>query len=134
MRYLVDTDWAVWWLRGRPDFVERLRELRDEGITISAVTLGELVTGVRRSRNQAHNEKALQHFLRRVTVLPFDDETAYRWGEEQARLLDSGEAITEFDLAIAATALRHGLTLLTENRRHYERVAGLKLRSLADQA
>jgi tRNA(fMet)-specific endonuclease VapC len=134
MRYLVDTDWAVWWLRGRPDVVQRLRALRTEGLAISAITLGELVTGVRRSRDQARNEEALQHFLRRVTVLPFTDATAYRWGEEQARLLDAGEAITEFDLAIAATALQHDLVLLTENRRHYERVAGLTLRSLVDRA
>lgn len=134
MRYLVDTDWAVWWLRGRPGFVERLRDLRSEGLAISAVTLGELVTGVRRSRNQARNEEALQHFLRRVTVLPFTDATAYRWGGEQARLLEAGEAITEFDLAIAVTAIQHNLVLLTENRRHYERVAGLTIRSLVDQA
>lgn len=45
MRYLVDTDWAVWWLRGGPDVVQRLRTLRTEGLAISAVTLGELVTG-----------------------------------------------------------------------------------------
>jgi predicted nucleic acid-binding protein len=133
MRYLVDTDWAVWWLRGRPDVVQRLQALRTEGLAISAVTLGELVTGVRRSRDQARNAEALQHFLRRVTVLSFADTTAYRWGEEQARLLDAGETITEFDLAIAATALQHNLVLLTENRRHYERVTGLKLQSLADR-
>ena len=133
MRYLVDTDWAVWWPRGRPDVVQRLQALRNEGLAISTVTLGELVTGVRRSNKRARNEEALQHFLRRVTVLPFTDATAYRWGAEQARLLDAGEAINEFDLAIAATALQHDLVLLTENRRHYERVAGLTLRSLADQ-
>lgn len=103
-----------------------------KGSLFSAVTLGELVTGVRRSRDQARNEEALQHFLRRVTVLHFTDATARRWGEEQARLLDAGDVITEFDLAIAVTAILRDLVLLTENRRHYERVAGLKLRSLAD--
>ena len=35
--------------------------------------------------------------------------------------------ITEFDLAIAVTALQHNLVLLTENRRHYERVTGCAL-------
>ncbi len=34
MRYLVDTDWAVWWQRGRPDVVQRLRMLRTEGLAI----------------------------------------------------------------------------------------------------
>jgi predicted nucleic acid-binding protein len=45
MRYLIDTDWAVWWLRGRPEVVERLRDLRSEGLAISAVTLGEFTHG-----------------------------------------------------------------------------------------
>jgi predicted nucleic acid-binding protein len=134
MRYLVDTDWAVWWLRGRSDVVEQLRAFRADGLAISAVTFGELVTGVRRSRDQVRNEEALRHFLRRVTVLPFTDATAHYWGKEQARVLDAGETIAEFDLAIAATALQHDLVLLTENRRHYERVAGLLLRSLVDRA
>jgi len=69
-----------------------------------------------------------------MTVLPFTEATASRWGEEQARLLDAGETITDFDLAIAVTALQHDLVLLTENRRHYERVTGLKLQSLTDRA
>lgn len=134
MRYLVDTDWAVWWLRGRSDVVDRLRALLAEGLAISTTTLAELVSGVHRSHDPARNEEALQNFLRGVAVLPFDRWAARRWGEEQARLLDAGEAISAFDLAIAVTAMQHGLILLTENRRHYERVVGLMIWSLADRA
>jgi predicted nucleic acid-binding protein len=105
-------------------------DLRSEGLAISAVTLGEFLTGVYRSTDRTQREAALQGFLRRVTVLPFGEGTAARWGVENARLLSAGERITEFDLAIAATALEHGLVLLTENRRHYDRVVGLTLRSV----
>lgn len=130
MQYLIDTDWAVWWLRGRQEFVEQLSTLRQAGLAISAVTLAELVTGVQRSSDRGQREAALRNFLRRVTVLPFTDAIAYRFGDENARLLSQGSSIGQFDLAIAATALHHDLTLLTENRRHYERVPGLWVRSL----
>lgn len=92
MPLLLDTDWAVFALRGRAAIVQRIEELRAEGLAISTVTLAELVTGVHRS--------------------------------EKPRL-------SQFDLAIAATALHHDLTLLTENRKHFERVPGLKIQSLS---
>jgi tRNA(fMet)-specific endonuclease VapC len=130
MRYLVDTDWAVWWLRGRPEFVEQLRTFRQDGLAISAVTLAELETGVRRSRERVQGERVLRLFLRRVAVLPFTAAIAQRFGEENARLLESGVGIGQFDLAIAATALSHNLVVLTENRKHYERIPALKIHSL----
>ncbi len=130
MRYLVDTDWAVWWLRGRSEFVERLQVLHRDGVALSAISLAELETGIRRSPDPARGEQVLTQFLRRVAVLPFTDETARRFGEENARLLGQGYPVSQFDLAIAATALQHVLILLTENRKHYERIRGLSVESL----
>jgi tRNA(fMet)-specific endonuclease VapC len=72
----------------------------------------------------------LRRFLKGLEVLPFTDTLAYRFGEENARLQAAGTTISQFDLAIAVTALHHNLTLATENRRHYERISGLKLESL----
>ncbi len=97
----------------------------------SAISFAELVTGVQRSTDPQTGERVLQRFLRLVTVLPFTEDVARRFGEENAMLQKTGSQIGDFDLAIAATALRHNLTLLTENRKHYERVAGLKLESLS---
>lgn len=94
------------------------------------MTLAELVTGVYRSSDPKKADDGLNRFVARVSVLPFTTEIARRFGEENARLLASGQAITQFDLAIAATALVHGLTLLTENRKHFERISGLQIESL----
>ena len=130
MRYLVDTDRAVWWLRGTPAFVAQLRALRRHGLAVSAITLAELVTGIHRSANPSQSERVLVRFLRIVSGLAFTDEIAHRFGRENAQLLSVGQAISQFDLAIAATALHYDLVLLTENRRHYERIPGLKLQSI----
>jgi tRNA(fMet)-specific endonuclease VapC len=130
MRYLLDTGWAVFSLRGRRDVAERIRALRGEGLAISTITLAELFTGVHRSKDPRQAGEGLRRFLRRVAIFPFPEEISERFGQENARLLTAGQPLDPFDLAIAATALRYGLTLLTENRKHYERVSGLELESL----
>lgn len=130
MAYLLDTDWAIWALRGRREIAERVKALRGEGLAISAVTLAELATGVHRSGDPKKAEDGLYRFLARVAVLPFTAEIAHRFGRENAKLVAIGQAISQFDLAIAVTALVHDLTLLTEDRKHFDRISSLKLESL----
>jgi hypothetical protein len=52
------------------------------------------------------------------------------FGRERGRLRAAGLTIGDFDLLIAATALQYDLTLLTNNRRHFERVEGLRIESV----
>ena len=49
---------------------------------------------------------------------------------ERGRLRAAGTPIGDFDLLIRATAIRHGLTLLTNNRRHFERLPGVSVISV----
>lgn len=130
LTYQVETDWAVNWLREEPTFVERLRALWSEGLGLSIITLAELYVGVYLAGNTARTTEQLQNFLRRVTVLDVDDETCRIFGRERARLKRAGQVIERVDLLIGATALRHGLTLLTNNRRHFERIEGLEIISV----
>jgi tRNA(fMet)-specific endonuclease VapC len=60
-----------------------------------------------------------------VTLLPVDYEVAYRFGALRAVLLDRGQSPMSSDLFIAATALVHGLTLVTHNVRHFSQVPQL---------
>ena len=68
----------------------------------------------------------MQGFLALVDIVGLDDETARIFARERARLR-AGNPIENFDLLIGATALRHDLTLLTNNRRHSERIQGLAI-------
>ena len=68
--------------------------------------------------------------LSEVQVLGVDEAIARAWGEEDARLTLAGQKIGDIDLFIAATALAHNLTLCSQNRKHFERVKGLKIESL----
>ncbi|MGH7961054.1 MAG: type II toxin-antitoxin system VapC family toxin [Candidatus Binatia bacterium] len=65
-----------------------------------------------------------------MTAVGVDDETCRIFGKERGRLRKAGKSIADFDLLIGATALRHGLTLLTNNSRHFSRIQGLRLESI----
>ena len=78
---------------------------------------------MRRGRREAYVESILQA----VPVLPFTLEVARVHSRLWADLAQRGQMIEANDLIIAATALAHGLDLVTQNRRHFERVEGLRL-------
>ena len=127
MRYLIDTDWAIEYLRGSVRIRARLNELREDGIAISIISVAELYEGRYVTRDPEGSEQQIQAFLAGLTLLPLDDETCRVFGRERGRLRAIGMLITDVDLFIAATAVRHGLTALTNNRRHFERVQGLEI-------
>ena len=132
MQYLVDTDWAIDYLRNVDVTVDQLEELAPSGIGISIISVGELYEGIFASRDQEKSETELRSFLDLVEVL-FVDETVSRiFGRERRRLRAAGTLIPDLDLLIGATAIRHNLTILTNNRRHFERLEGLRIFSVID--
>ncbi len=130
MRYLVDTDLAIHYGRGHEAVRALLSELQSGGLGFSVVSLAELYEGVERSGSPSTEEEAVQDFLALVEVVGLDDETARIFGRERARLRVAGTLLDGLDLFIGATALRHDLTLLTNNRRHFERIEGLTIQSV----
>jgi tRNA(fMet)-specific endonuclease VapC len=130
MRYLIDTDWAIHYLNDHQGVVQRLRGFQDDGLGLSIISLAELYEGVYYSRDPEGDERDLQDFLRGVTVLEINEEAAKIFGRERGRLRALGMIIGDADLLIAATALQYDLTLLTNNRRHFERIDGLRIESI----
>jgi tRNA(fMet)-specific endonuclease VapC len=129
LSYLVDTDWAIWWMRGRSEVVASLTAKERDGLAISIVTLAELYEGVESTRDPDTARRVLDDFLKLVTVIPISQKVAARFGAEAARVRRLGQDLPDFDLVIAATAMQHGLTLLTENT-HFGRIANLVIQSL----
>lgn len=128
MNYLVDTDWVIDHLRGRSIISNRLEELAPDGLALSIISLAELYEGIYYSRDPVRSEEAFLRFLNQdLDVLGIDEETCQIFGTERGRLRRDGRSIGDLDLLIAATCLRHDLTLLSNNRRHFERVDGLTM-------
>ena len=130
VRYLIDTDWVIDHLNQIERVVNRLKELRPEGLALSIISLAELYEGIYYARDPARSQASLDAFLEDVTVLGLDEETCHVFGKERGRLPAAGMHIGDFDLMIGATALQHHLALLSNNRRHFELIEGLQLESL----
>ena len=102
--------------------VEWIAGQRGSDLFLSAITIGEIERGIdlQRAKNRefaqtlaAWLDKVLTLYSDRV--LPMDTNTARRWGRLSAALGDDSA-----DLIIAATALEHGLTVVSRNVRHFE--------------
>ena len=94
---------------------------------LSIVSLAELYEGVFYSTDPQSEERALRDFLPAVEIIPLDDEICRLFARERGRLRAAGSIISDFDILIGATALKHDLILLTNNRRHFDRLDGLNI-------
>jgi tRNA(fMet)-specific endonuclease VapC len=130
IRYLIDTDWVIDHLNQIDGVVNRLKELRPQGLALSIISLAELSEGVYYSRTPEQSQQALDAFLEEVSVLGIDEEICKSFGRERGRLRKAGQLVGDFDLLIAATGLHYGLTVLPNNRQHFERVEGLQIESI----
>ena len=130
IRYLVDTDWVIHYEHERPDVVSKLNNLLPQGVGISIVSLAELFEGHFNSADIQAQELSLQAFLAGVRIVPVDIDICRLFGQERHRLRSEGNLISDLDLLIGCTALRHGLVLLSNNRRHFQRLEGLSVISV----
>jgi tRNA(fMet)-specific endonuclease VapC len=94
----------------------------------SAVCVGELFKGAfRSSARERHLQNIEKRVLPAVTLLPFDVATARVFGEIRAELEEKGRLLPDADIQIAATAVHHGLELVTGNIRHFRRIPRLEV-------
>ena len=136
MAYLFDTDAISELLKPRPSsgYVRWLAAVGREEQFTSAVVVGELYKGAFRSSAVArHLENIEERVLPAVTVLSYDVAAARVYGQVRAQMEIAGRPLADGDLQIAATALLHGLELVTGNVKHFRRVPGLRISgALAD--
>lgn len=75
---------------------------------------------------QAHLER-FREFLQPFALLDINDDIAERFAQIRFDLRRRGQIISDFDIVLAATALHHHLTVLTFNRRHFERIPEVRI-------
>ena len=68
-----------------------------------------------------------ERILPQVTVLPYDVSIAKAFGQIRAQLEEAGNILADADVQIAATAIYHGLELVTGNLRHFSRIPDLRI-------
>lgn len=126
MPYLLDTDACIWFLRQKEPVYSRVLRESPEDLRLASMTLAELYYGALASRDPAAAAARIDAFLAAgISVLPFDEAAAAEHAAHRFAL--RAAPIGERDLVIASTATATGHTLVTGNRREFERVPGLSL-------
>jgi predicted nucleic acid-binding protein len=119
---LVDTDVLIWHLRGHVPAARRLDEL--EALTLSVVSYFELLQGLRNKAEMTALQKMLEK--RSARLLPLTEAITQRAvGIMESLVLSHG--LQMGDALIAATAIEHGLSVLTANVKHFAAVPHLGL-------
>lgn len=111
-----------------PRVVEWLSR-HERALSIDPFILGELRFGILimpRGRRRTRMEAWFEASIVRMPCHPWDQAVGLRWAELIAELRERGRAMPAHDSYIAATALHHGLVLVTRNHRHFEH-AGIDL-------
>lgn len=130
MKFLVDANVLSEPTKAAPN-VRVLEWLRahEKDLVVNAVVLGELRFGILilgSGKKKIALERWFELGASRLVCLPWDAETGLRWADLLARLRRSGKAMPIKDSLVAATALVHGLTVVTRNRSDFSN-AGVRI-------
>lgn len=120
MQYLLDTSICVFFLRGKLNLDELIREKGIDNCFISELTVFELKYGAENSENPKKSHKAVDNFVKGLSVIPIYG-IVERYAEEKVRLRKNGTPMNdEFDLIIGVTAIVNDLTLVTDNIKDFK--------------
>ena len=124
---MLDANICIYIMNKRPPGVaEKFAEFDSDEIGISSIVVGKLSFGANKS-NSTRTKQVLQDFLEPITLIDFDVQAAYKYGEVRAALEQAGNPIGPHDTQIAAHALLLNATLVTNNLKEFKKIKGLKL-------
>ena len=122
---ILDSDVCIEILRGNVEVIAK-RQTVDDDVTTTWITAAELAFGAENSRNPERNVNLVTEFLATLPVVGLNLPAALEFGRRKTRLERAGRRVADADLLIAAIAFAHGASVVTGNRKHYERFEGLR--------
>jgi tRNA(fMet)-specific endonuclease VapC len=87
MKYLLDTNQVVYYLRAEQRVVDDPLSRKSEGLALSIISVAELYEGVFRATDAQAAEEVLKEFPGDVTILEVDEGIARAFGQERARVV-----------------------------------------------
>jgi tRNA(fMet)-specific endonuclease VapC len=125
--YMLDTNICIYVMKNYPlELREKFNALAEQ-LCISSITLGELHYGAEKSARRVENLKAIEHFVARLDVLPFEDKAAAHYGQVRAELERAGAPCGPHDMQIGGHARAEGLIVVANNMREFARMPGVRV-------
>ncbi|WP_269240058.1 type II toxin-antitoxin system VapC family toxin [Flavobacterium limnophilum] len=127
MQYLLDTNICVFFLRGKLNLDEIIKQKGKENCFVSEITIFELRFGAENNENPTKSHKAVDLFASGISIIPIYGSIK-KYAKEKVRLRKIGKPINdEFDLLIGVSAVDNKLTLVTDNGKDFENIEGIKI-------
>jgi len=121
MKYLLDTNICIYFLKGLYELDKKIEQIGIENCYLSEITLAELKFGVANSEKKKKNKDALDSFTGDIKIVPIYNSLDL-YAEEKARLRRVGNIVDDFDLLIGVTAIVNDMILVTNNTKHFGRI------------
>jgi tRNA(fMet)-specific endonuclease VapC len=125
-KWLLDTNICIYVIKNYPQALREKFNSLAEQLCISSITLGELHDGEKSAR-PADNLTAIENFVARLDLLPFDAKAAAHYGQVRAELERAGTPCGPHDMQIGGHARSQGLIIVTNNMREFSRIRGIRV-------
>jgi tRNA(fMet)-specific endonuclease VapC len=122
---MLDTNICIYVIKNYPRHLAARFNNLTAHLCISSITLAELWYGAEKSKRKTQSIRDIEEFAGRLEVRPFSDEAAKHFGQIRVHLEHAGTPASSTDMLIGAHARSEGLTLVTNNRREFDRMPGL---------
>jgi predicted nucleic acid-binding protein len=128
MKFLLDTCVISELVAKQPNHqvLEWIDSVDPDGVYLSVITIGEITKGIEKLPNSKRKQE-LSDWLENELLIRFEENliildvsVLIQWGKLNARLETKGETMPAMDSLIAASALEHGLILVTRNVSDFE--------------
>ncbi len=125
---LIDTNILSMFFKNHPIVISHFKSYLSEypSINLSILTYFEIVSGLKH-RDAQHLLTRFSAFVKRNTLLHLTEQSVLISGDLYAQLRKTGNPIDDIDLLIAGIAIENKLVLITNNRKHFERIPQLEI-------
>jgi len=127
LKYIIDSDILIYFLKNHPKVVNKFAEAEADDIGITIITYAELLFGAYNSLKIKKNLSKIKSFLETMTIVDFDKPAADIFARLKSDLRKEGKIISDMDLIIASICIANQLTLITNNSKHFKRIRELKI-------
>jgi tRNA(fMet)-specific endonuclease VapC len=124
--FMLDTDISSYIIKRRPATLVEKFEKHSETLNVSAITAAELRFGAEKA-GRSQLAELVEAYLDRLAILDWTDEVTPHYARIRSKLGLSGKPIGNMDLLIASHAVSQGMTVVTNNVKHFSNVPGLKV-------
>jgi len=127
VKYLLDTDIIIYWMKGNRDISHKIVSEGFSNIAAADISKAELYYGAYKSLRTEENLAAITTLSERINFIPFNDPSQSIFGMIKADLERKGTRLDDVDLMIASTAIAFNLVLVTNNINHMQRIPGINI-------